>query len=763
MSQSLSFCCVLRLYVFTIVLTTLSVCWSAELKPNVLFSKGAVLQQGISLPVWGTGASGETVRVSINGVSGESVTGGDGKWQCKIPPLQAGGPFVLKIESRGKTLDIDDIYVGEVWFCSGQSNMDLQLAAVYGGNDAVESARNDPMVRLFRVRRSASATPSDALFNSWSSATDPVAIGQASAVGYFFIREIRRRLNVPVGLIQAAWGATTAEAWTSREALAANPLFRPKLKSLNDALSAYPKKLGNYLAQEETFRNLFNEALVTYDRDCLSAKAASRPAPTPPWCPDAPPDPASVPNPSHCFNGMVAPVIPYALRGVIWYQGEQNTGAGWAYRPLLETMFADWRKRWGLGEFPIYVVQLPAHKKVISSTEPSTWAELRESQRLFAREFPNTAIVVTTDLGSETDIHPKLKEPVGARLALAARALTYGEKVEYSGPAFEGFTVSGQTIRIEFSHSNGLRAGTFADSDKKVFAKTERLVGFTVAGEDQIFWNADASVEGTSVIVSSPKVPKPVAVRYGWADYPVANLQNAVGLWASPFRSDVWPFASQPKGPPPAINAADVQAMPVPESGLPKLPNAPFLVQPIAVQPPDSQSNGWSIPASTINGAGFGTAAATAIRTGAFFVRELPFAYPDVSRFTGSAWLTDRQASGSARLIFDLGHEYVITGAVVWNTAGEKASRRFRMWVSAAASPDFKNVSEVSGWIPIQTGAFNLKRFKSGPIAPDHLEFQTPVNARWVVVSDFESYQDNCGLEEIRFVGINRTSGPPKL
>jgi sialate O-acetylesterase len=304
-----------------------------------------------------------------------------------------------------------------------------------------------------------------------------------SAVAYFFGRDLQSKLGVPVGMIHTSYGGTPAEAWTSRAALEANA----DLKSL----------------------------------------LASPPAGT-----------QAFQRPTGLYNAMIHPLIPYAIKGAIWYQGESNAGRAYQYKTLFPTMIRNWRQDWGQGDFPFLFVQLaPFHKKV-SQPGDSQWAELREAQRLTLKQVPATAMAVITDVGDEDDIHPQKKEPVGQRLALAALALAYGKDVEYSGPAYAGMEVRGHEIWLRFDHVDG-----------GLVAMGDALEGFTIAGADQKFHPATAEIRGDKVVVSSPEVSQPVAVRYGWADYPVVNLANRAGLLASPFATDDFPWITAPKPP----------------------------------------------------------------------------------------------------------------------------------------------------------------------------------------------------------------------
>jgi len=353
-------------------------------------------------------------------------------------------------------------------------------------------------------------------------------------------------LNVPVGLIHDDYGGTPAQAWTSRDALEAVPI----LKHYVVEEAAYPSQYPALLDAYNTKKAVFLQAKAKYDIDAAAAKAAGTPAPTPP-----PSAPYSVPpyekwpaGAAHLYNGMVAPVIPYGIRGVIWYQGESNNGRGYEYKTLFPTLINDWRKNWGQGAFPFLFVQLAPTYTIHPPYENYSWVDVREAQRLTLSVEPNTAMVVTTDIGDSTTVHPTRKEPVGHRLALAARALVYGEPLEYTGPMLGAVSIEGAKISVSFTHADGLHSIAVHDAadDGTLVAPADRLAGFEIAGSDHKYHAADAVILGSSVIVSSPDVPAPVAVRYGWANYPIANLSNNAGLPASPFKTDEWRWASQP-------------------------------------------------------------------------------------------------------------------------------------------------------------------------------------------------------------------------
>jgi sialate O-acetylesterase len=419
-----------------------------------------------------------------------------GLWSVYLNASEAGGPFELTVRGNN-TITLTDVLVGDVWIASGQSNMEFGMKNVM--NAATElAAANRPRIRLFHVKNKVADHPLDDLEAwPWEAAT-PESVKNFSAVAYFFGRDLQDRLNVPVGLIDSSWGGTPAEAWTSLRALSSDASLMP--------VFAQWAQMTDDLAVTKVRRE---KELAEWNRASAEAKAKGIPAPGFPWRSND----SGEWGPAALYNTMIAPLTPFPIRGAIWYQGE--------YARLFETMIQDWRRAWGVGEFPFLFVQLANFK-----TGPdSHWPDLREAQRQ-TLELVNTGMAVTIDIGNPTDIHPKNKQEVGRRLALAARAIAYGEKVEYSGPAFQQATPEGAAVRVRFTHTGG-----------GLVAHGGVLKGFEVAGADGKFVAAEARIEGTTVMVSSPSVSAPLRVRYGWADDPVCNLYNQDGLPASPFHS----------------------------------------------------------------------------------------------------------------------------------------------------------------------------------------------------------------------------------
>lgn len=462
-----------KIVVFGLMLIMLATVAVAAVAPASIFTDNAVLQRGISVPVWGTANDGEKVTVRFQKQE-VSTTAKDGKWMVRLAPLKAGGPFTLKIND----IEFKNILVGEVWICSGQSNMAWTVNNTTTG--PVDIARSEnPDIRLFTVPLKASYTPLTNIESQWVTC-EPATTKTFSAVGYYFGRALQKALDVPVGLINTSWGGTFAEAWTSLEGFKAMPEF------------------ASWVADEYT------------------QKADG-------------PNHASV-----LYNAMINPLVPYAFRGAIWYQGESNAGRAFTYRTLFPGMIKSWRDAWGQGDFPFLFVQLAPYMKIEDAPQDSAWAELREAQLLTLKASPKTGMAVITDVGNPNDIHPRDKEPVGARLALAARKIAYGQDIVDAGPIYKGMKTRGSSITLYFDNvGSGL------------VAKDGKLTGFAIAGADQKFVWADARiVDDNKVLVSAPSVVNPVAVRYGWANCPVVNLWNKDGLPASPFRTDDFPMVT---------------------------------------------------------------------------------------------------------------------------------------------------------------------------------------------------------------------------
>ncbi len=619
----------------------------ADVVPASLFRDHAVLQQGMPVPVWGTADNGEQVTVGIAGQTA-TTTARDGRWSVRLAPLPLGGPYELVIAGKNRVV-ISDVLVGEVWICSGQSNMERQLGLREGQqpikNWQAEAATADfPQIRHFEVPQKTALVPQTAVGGQWVTCT-PQTAAKFTAVGFFFGRTLHQSKHVPIGLIHTSWGGTPAEAWTSADGLDPWPEYAATIANLRKSAAAaeadYKQNLAAWYAAHDTgssaptpwfaaalpddkwgrmvlpsvwekaglpgldglvwFRREFDLPeswagragelhLGAIDDDDVTwlngvqigstegwrtprvypiAAGALKPgrnviavrvldmqgggglwggpddtlrllAPGEPALPALALDgewryqvaadfaqvkrpPGNLRNsagaPTVLYNGMIAPLLPYAMRGVIWYQGEANAGRSQQYRTLFPAMIADWRKQWGQGDFPFLYVQIAPFKEMPP--------EIREAQLLALDRTKNTAMTVTLDVGDAEDIHPTDKRPVGERLALAARALAYGEKLEYSGPIFSHASFKKGRAVLKFTHLGG-----------GLVAKDGELKGFTIAGPDKVFHPAKAVIKGKTVVVSAEGVPVATAVRYAWANVPEGNLFNRAGLPASPFRTD---------------------------------------------------------------------------------------------------------------------------------------------------------------------------------------------------------------------------------
>ncbi len=452
----------------------------AEVKLPAVMGDHMVLQQQMEVPIWGWAAPGEQVKVKAGWQQAEVATSADenGKWMVKVHTPPAGGPFEMIISGQN-SITLKNILAGEVWVCSGQSNMAMTVVSGYNkgvvNRDQEVAAAKYPQIRLFTVRDQDVPEPAADCQGSWVEC-NPETVGSFSATGYFFGREIYQQLDVPIGLIHASAGGSVIETWCSQEVLKSDPDFFP----------------------------VFDYG-VNYHRM----------------------------NASGLYNGMIAPLIPFGMRGVVWYQGESNSVNAYTYRKLFPAMIRGWREAWGQGEFPFYYAQISPW---VGYGEKPISAELREAQ-LLTLAVPNTGMAVTMDVEDVNEIHPLNKQVVGKRLALWALAKTYGKKdIVYSGPLYKSMKIEGDKVRLYFDHVDG-----------GLICKGEMLTEFTIAGADQNFVPAQAVIEGDTILVSSEKVKEPVAVRMGWGNAAVPNLFNRADLPASPFRTDDWPLVTADK------------------------------------------------------------------------------------------------------------------------------------------------------------------------------------------------------------------------
>jgi len=648
----------LPLIIFAALLSGCS--WCPKPAENIqlitLFNDHMVLQRDMVLPVWGKASAGGIVTVEIKNQRKQTQVQEDGSWMVRLDPLSAGGPYQLRVIGSD-TLRFNNVMVGEVWICSGQSNMEMPLAG-WGQVINYEQEIRDalyPDIRLFQVKHTVSRTPLDTVSCPGWSACGPETIPLFSAVAYFFGRELYKTLAVPIGLVHTSWGGTVAEAWTSEASLNTMPYFQERIAQMDSmriqSLAEYESIMANrkkqiaagdsgfqdgrpvwnetscdishwktmnlpgkwenagypkldgimWFSKEFTLPRSMGPSTWTLhlgpinDNDLtwvngvavggLQDANALRIYPIPAaairqgvnrivvrvediggtggiWGEPKQmylessegekialagawrhrigfdsnalgPEPLSPNNPNQptvLYNAMLHPLMPFAIRGAIWYQGESNASRAFQYRTLFPLMIQDWRKNWGQGDFPFLFVQLANFMKKQTEPTDDSWAELREAQ-LMTLSLPNTGMAVAIDIGDAKDIHPKNKQEVGRRLALNALRLVYDKPVEHSGPLYRSMTVEGKTIRLHFNHTaGGLRA-----------KNGRTLQGFALAGEDRKFVWADARIDGETVVVSHPRIQQPKAVRYAWAANPIGNLFNQAGLPASPFRTDAWP------------------------------------------------------------------------------------------------------------------------------------------------------------------------------------------------------------------------------
>jgi sialate O-acetylesterase len=481
----------------------------ASIKMASPFTDHMVLQRGQPVPVWGTASNaGDPITVRFAGQTQVTTADADGRWKVQLAPLTAGGPYELEVETNDGQVRLEDVLVGEVWLASGQSNMDFTLAKTpkyyFAGanNEAAEvAAANYPEIRMFTGEWARAYEPRTEVGGRWKVCT-PENVREFSAIAYFFARDLQRALHVPVGIVTLTYGASTAQAWIRREAIAADPRLAPEL-------AAFDAKVKGYVPATA-------EELARWQAAAAKARAAQQ---RPPRRPGA--NPASDQhNPTVLYNGMIAPFVSYAIKGVIWYQGESITGSHALFPVWNETLIRDWRKLWGR-ELPFYFCQLSAQDAA------SNGPDIRELQAQ-TLAVPGTAMAVTVDIGDKHNVHPKDKQDVGDRLTRIALAHAYGQDLESSGPEYQSMTTEGAALRLHFSHLGG-----------GLVARGGPLQTFVVAGTDGKFVPAEAKIDGDTIVVSAAAVPAPVAARYAWASYPEGcNLYNAAGLPAAPFRTD---------------------------------------------------------------------------------------------------------------------------------------------------------------------------------------------------------------------------------
>ena len=499
-------CCVLCL---TSILGIVSL--SAKVSTPSIFGDHMVLQRNHDNPVWGWADAGEKVTISIGGQAHTTKADRDGNWKVTLKPLPAGGPHRLTIKGKN-TITYDDVLVGEVWICSGQSNMAWPVQNSYDG-DLVALTANHPEIRLISVPQVGTQEPQKDFDGEWAHAA-PDTVKDFSAVGYRFGLQLHQALGVPVGLIDNAWGGSAAEAWIRRDVLSKD--------------KRYSELLGRWKETEATYDHA--KAVADYEAKITKWEKGGSQGTRP----RAPRNPLEGQHrPANIYNGVLKPTIGYGIKGAIWYQGEANAGRAYQYRHLFPLMIQHWRDEWGQGDFPFYYVQLADFRDRVSEPQEADWPELREAQTMTMDKLRNTGQAVIIDVGEGRDIHPRDKHTVANRLARWALARDYGIDVAHQSPRYRSMKVNGSKISVDLDHVGARGLYTF---------DTREPVGFSIAGKDQkFFWASARIVDKDTIEVWSDSVENPAAVRYAWANNPDCNVFSREGLPATPFRTDDWP------------------------------------------------------------------------------------------------------------------------------------------------------------------------------------------------------------------------------
>lgn len=486
----------------------------AQLRLPAIFGDHMVLQQKQANPVWGWASPGETIKVAINGQSHITEADKNGYWKIMLRPIPVGGPYRMEIEGQKTKFFFDDILVGEVWICSGQSNMAWPVKNTNSAELAMLTA-NYPNIRLISVPLVGTQTPQNDFAGEWTTCTGE-AIKDFSAIGYFFGQRLHHALNVPIGLIDNAWGGSAAEAWVDRSVLEEEKLYADLMAWWKNTEATY-----NYEAETAEWQKKVTE----WDAMNVAERQGERPR-----------RPVNLltgnQRPGNIYNGVLRPTIGYGIKGVIWYQGESNAGRAYQYRHLFPLMIRKWREEWGQGDFPFYYVQLADFMAEQAEPEGSNWAELREAQTMTMNQLNNVGQAVIIDLGEGRDIHPRNKQTVADRLARWALAKDYQKEIQFMGPTYQSMKVEGNKIILTFDH---VGQGLYAFD-------TQSPQGFAIAGADQRFvWAKATILNATQMEVWSESIDHPVAVRYAWANNPVCNMYSRDGLPMTPFRTDDWP------------------------------------------------------------------------------------------------------------------------------------------------------------------------------------------------------------------------------
>jgi sialate O-acetylesterase len=487
--------------------------------PNV-FGSHMVLQQDKPLAIWGWAQPNETVTVTLGSASAQAQANDRGEWKVILPAMKAGGPFTLKI-AGSSSVEFDDVMVGEVWLCSGQSNMEMGIGIARDAQKEIAEA-NNPGLRLLLVSRKWAPLPQTNIDGAWK-VCSPATVAEGgwsgfSAAGYYFGRELHQKLGVTIGLIESSWGGTRIEPWTPPEGFAAVPALAKDYEQVqwaDPSTTLHQQRLKQTLDETENWFNAARQAMADHAL-----------VPTMPIFPKELLAPHDVQNATALYNGCIHPLVPFALRGAIWYQGESNLGEGMRYAERMKALIRGWREVWHEGDFPFYFAQIAPYNY---GGKPETEAEFWEAQQTAAQSIPNTGMAVINDIGDLKDIHPKNKQEVGHRLALLALAKTYGyDKIECSGPVFKSMGIEDNKLRINFDH---VGAGLAARDGKP-------LDWFEIIDADEGgFVKAEAQIDGASVLLSSPEVKHPVAMRYAWSMLAEPHLMNSDGLPAGAFRA----------------------------------------------------------------------------------------------------------------------------------------------------------------------------------------------------------------------------------
>ncbi len=515
-----------------LALITLTTQTMAEIKLSGLFGNDMVLQRDRAVKVWGWADPDETVAVQFANQQKSATTEENGFWSVTLDAMEASAePRALIVQSPDGTqqIKIDNVVVGDVWLCSGQSNMEWEMRSTHNFKEAVDE--NLPLIRHFKIGHTTHDTPQDVVHGNWIPAINGAA-AHFTAVGFYFGRDIHKAHNIPIGLIGSNWGGTKIEPWTTHDG------FRmvPELQEINRGLTLRDPASQERKQAEIAYLNEL-EAWIPSARDAVEA---AQPLPQKPN--SRIPNWTSHQDPTRIYCAMIHPLRHFAIKGAIWYQGESNGGEGDSYRLKKHALVKGWRELWGY-DFPFYYVQLANFKDAVDTPGAGDgWARLREAQ-LKALEIPHTGMACIIDIGEARDIHPRNKLDVGKRLARWARANDYGEKeLVPSGPLFRDYTINGNAITLSFTHvGSGLMAGMKNGVEPTVEQPDAELKRFAIAGADKQWVWANAHIEGNQVVVSSPDVTEPVAVRYAFSMHPEGcNLYNKEGLPASPFRTDNW-------------------------------------------------------------------------------------------------------------------------------------------------------------------------------------------------------------------------------